>query len=220
MHSFCCWSLTLHGAGRKDACHSCWCLPTKHASGIAPQSCPEEALSSLQPGLHLILQVDKVNALEPRMQSLSDQQLAAKTAELKERAQGKGESLDSLLPEAFAVSARPRLLYIEQGAALVQQHSTVHLYLPAPPWPHSILKRRKCLVAEAWSPTAMHVLTSGPCRPGPTAQTLPSSGPGPTVQTLPSSGRRVCPQLLMPQKGHSTGRLLVVRRAGHVACRQ
>ena len=65
-----------------------------------------------------------MNALESKMQSLSDQQLAAKTAELKERAQGKGESLDSLLPEAFAVSARPRLLCLGQGAALVQQRST------------------------------------------------------------------------------------------------
>ena len=59
-----------------------------------------------------------MNALESEMHSLSDQQLAAKTAELKERAQGRGESLDSLLPEAFAVSARPTLLYQEQDAAL------------------------------------------------------------------------------------------------------
>ena len=72
----------------------------------------------MQPRPYLFLQVDKVNALEPEMQSLSDQQLAAKTAELKQRAQGKGESLDSLLPEAFAVSARPGLLYREQSAAL------------------------------------------------------------------------------------------------------
>ena len=81
-------------------------------------ACPEKALLKLQP-VCTSLQVDKVNALESEMHSLSDQQLAAKTAELKERAQGKGESLDSLLPEAFAVSARPTLLYQEQGAALI-----------------------------------------------------------------------------------------------------
>ena len=43
-----------------------------------------------------------INALEPKMQALSDQQLAAKTAEFKQRL-NQGETLDQLLPEAFAV---------------------------------------------------------------------------------------------------------------------
>ena len=43
-----------------------------------------------------------INALEPKMQALSDQQLAAKTAEFKQRF-NQGETLDQLLPEAFAV---------------------------------------------------------------------------------------------------------------------
>ncbi len=43
-----------------------------------------------------------INALEPQMQALSDQELAAKTPEFKQRI-ANGESLDSLLPEAFAV---------------------------------------------------------------------------------------------------------------------
>jgi len=47
--------------------------------------------------------VDAINALEPQMQSLSDEQLRAKTSEFKQRVQG-GESLESVLPEAFAVS--------------------------------------------------------------------------------------------------------------------
>lgn len=47
--------------------------------------------------------VDKINALEPKMQALSDVELKGKTDELKRRAQG-GESLDNLLVEAFAVS--------------------------------------------------------------------------------------------------------------------
>src|SRR5688572_8734652 len=46
--------------------------------------------------------VAAMNDLEPRMQSLSDDELAAKTPEFKQRFEN-GESLDDLLPEAFAV---------------------------------------------------------------------------------------------------------------------
>jgi preprotein translocase subunit SecA len=46
--------------------------------------------------------VERINALEPSMQKLSDAELQRKTIEFKERLE-KGESLDSLLPEAFAV---------------------------------------------------------------------------------------------------------------------
>ena len=46
--------------------------------------------------------VKKINALEPQMQALSDVQLQDKTPELKARVAG-GESLDKVLPEAFAV---------------------------------------------------------------------------------------------------------------------
>lgn len=46
--------------------------------------------------------VDQVNAWDQQFQSLSDEALRAKTAEFKERLQ-KGESLDSILPEAYAV---------------------------------------------------------------------------------------------------------------------
>lgn len=46
--------------------------------------------------------VDQINALEPQMQNLSDEQLKAKTLEFKQRVQN-GESLDNLLVEAFAV---------------------------------------------------------------------------------------------------------------------
>ena len=44
---------------------------------------------------------DRIEALEPQMQSLTDEQLKAKTQEFKDRYQA-GESLDDLLPEAFA----------------------------------------------------------------------------------------------------------------------
>ncbi len=46
--------------------------------------------------------VRAINGLEPAMQALSDQALAAKTAEFKQRV-ANGESLDAILPEAFAV---------------------------------------------------------------------------------------------------------------------
>ena len=46
--------------------------------------------------------VTKINALEPSLEALSDDQLRAKTEEFKQRV-AKGESLDALLPEAFAV---------------------------------------------------------------------------------------------------------------------
>ncbi|MBA1191889.1 preprotein translocase subunit SecA [Pseudomonas entomophila] len=47
--------------------------------------------------------VNTVNAFEEKMVALSDEQLRAKTAEFKERL-AKGETLDQLLPEAFAVA--------------------------------------------------------------------------------------------------------------------
>ena len=46
--------------------------------------------------------VRAINALEPQIQALSDQELTAKTAEFKQRFSN-GETLDQLLPEAFAV---------------------------------------------------------------------------------------------------------------------
>ena len=47
-------------------------------------------------------QVERINALEPAMEALDDAALQAKTAEFRTRLAG-GETLDALLPEAFAV---------------------------------------------------------------------------------------------------------------------
>ena len=47
--------------------------------------------------------VERINSFEPEIQKLDDAGLAAKTVEFKERV-AKGESLDVLLPEAFAVT--------------------------------------------------------------------------------------------------------------------
>ncbi len=56
----------------------------------------ERTLKRLQP------LVARINELEPTVKPLSDEQLRAKTAEFRERLE-RGESLDDLLPEAFAV---------------------------------------------------------------------------------------------------------------------
>ena len=57
---------------------------------------------------------DKIEALRPQMQALSDEELRGKTKEYKERL-AKGESLDDLLPEAFATvrKAAKRVLGME-----------------------------------------------------------------------------------------------------------
>ncbi|MFP4594499.1 MAG: preprotein translocase subunit SecA, partial [Ralstonia sp.] len=46
--------------------------------------------------------VAQINALEPKFEALSDAELQAKTEEFRQRF-AKGETLDALLPEAFAV---------------------------------------------------------------------------------------------------------------------
>ena len=46
--------------------------------------------------------VDKIESLDKSMQKLSDDELRNKTAEFKERL-ANGETLDDILPEAFAV---------------------------------------------------------------------------------------------------------------------
>ena len=46
--------------------------------------------------------VQRINALEPEISPLSDEELKAKTEEFKQRLKN-GETLDDLLPEAFAV---------------------------------------------------------------------------------------------------------------------
>ena len=58
--------------------------------------------------------VDKIEELRPSMQALSDEELKAKTAEYKKRL-AEGETLDDLLPEAFATvrEAAKRVLNME-----------------------------------------------------------------------------------------------------------
>jgi len=64
--------------------------------------------------------VEKVNALEPEFEALNTDSLAVKTSEFRERL-GRGEKLDSLLPEAFAL--------VREGAkrTLGQRHFDVQV---------------------------------------------------------------------------------------------
>ena len=64
--------------------------------------------------------VDRIESLEPEMKALSDEELRGKTREFKERLK-EGETLDDLLPEAFAV--------VREGAsrALGMRHYRVQL---------------------------------------------------------------------------------------------
>ena len=49
----------------------------------------------------LVRIVDQINSLEPKFEALSDEQLKAKTLEFRSRL-SRGETLDDLLPEAYA----------------------------------------------------------------------------------------------------------------------
>ena len=59
--------------------------------------------------------VDKIESLQPTMQAMTDEQLRDKTAEYKQR-YANGETLDDLLPEAFATvrEAAKRSIGLEQ----------------------------------------------------------------------------------------------------------
>ena len=62
---------------------------------------------------------DKVLALEPEMAKLTDEELQAKTTEFKERL-AKGETLDDLLPEAFAVCREAGIPVFQKNFSLTE----------------------------------------------------------------------------------------------------
>lgn len=63
--------------------------------------------------------VDEIEALEPQMKALSDEQLQSKTPEFQDRIKN-GESLDQILPEAFAVVREAAVRVIGQRHFRVQ----------------------------------------------------------------------------------------------------
>ena len=58
--------------------------------------------------------VDKIEGLEEEYRALNDRQLRAKTAEFKSRLAG-GETLDDILPEAFATVREAAVRVLGQG---------------------------------------------------------------------------------------------------------
>ena len=59
--------------------------------------------------------VDQINALEPQIQKLSDEEMRAQIAGLRQRAQG-GESLDALLPQTYALVREAGVRVLNQRA--------------------------------------------------------------------------------------------------------
>ena len=78
--------------------------------------------------------IEKINLLEEDIQNLSDDELKAKTGEFKERL-GKGETLEDLLPEAFAVVRETAMRTLGQrhydvqlvGGIILHQGSTAEM---------------------------------------------------------------------------------------------
>lgn len=71
--------------------------------------------------------VEKINSLEPAMKRLKDSQFPQKTAEFKERL-SKGETLDDLLPEAFALIREAIRRVVGERAFDVQLMAAITLH--------------------------------------------------------------------------------------------
>lgn len=61
--------------------------------------------------------VERINALEAEMIPLSDEELRGKTVEFRKRIQN-GETLDDLLPEAFAVVRKPPNVHLDSATMM------------------------------------------------------------------------------------------------------
>src|SRR5881296_2714003 len=70
--------------------------------------------------------VHRISALEPSLQSLSDEQLQGKTAELRDRL-AHGARLDDLLPEAFAAVREAARRRLRTSTGVPMRHFDVQL---------------------------------------------------------------------------------------------
>jgi len=77
--------------------------------------------------------VERTNGLEASVQKLSDAELAAKTVAFRERV-AKGEALDALLPEAFAVTREASVRALGMRHFDVQLVGGVVLHQGKIPW--------------------------------------------------------------------------------------
>ena len=100
----------------------------------------------------MMARVAKITALEPALQALSDQALRDKTAEFRARLE-KGETLDQLLEEAFAV--------VREATGLARTRNvTLHADTPAEAvaWVDPVAVRRHIgMVFQQPNPLAMSV---------------------------------------------------------------
>ncbi|MFH1401758.1 MAG: preprotein translocase subunit SecA [Parcubacteria group bacterium] len=71
--------------------------------------------------------VDEINSLEPEFEKFSDEKIKEKTAEFKERTQ-KGETLDDILPEAFALTREAAKRTLKQRHFNVQLMGGIALH--------------------------------------------------------------------------------------------
>jgi len=71
--------------------------------------------------------VEKINSLEPEMKKLKDSQFPKKTSEFRQRVAG-GESLDDLLPEAFALAREAIRRVVGERAFDVQLMAAIALH--------------------------------------------------------------------------------------------
>ena len=70
--------------------------------------------------------VERINALEPEIQALSDEALRAKTGEFRQRIE-KGETLDDLLIEAFACVRESSRRFLRTPTGVAMRHFDVQL---------------------------------------------------------------------------------------------
>ena len=77
--------------------------------------------------------VEKINSLEPEMKKLKKSEFSAKTASFKERL-GQGETLDDLLPEAFALIREAIRRVIGERAFDVQLMTAICLHQGKSSW--------------------------------------------------------------------------------------
>ena len=71
--------------------------------------------------------VDEINALEPEIKKLTDDEMRGRIAKLRERAKG-GESLDALLPETYALVREAGVRVLNQRAFDVQLIGAIVLH--------------------------------------------------------------------------------------------
>jgi preprotein translocase subunit SecA len=126
--------------------------------------------------------VEQINALEPEFEKLSDDGIIAKTAELRQRAQD-GESLDDLLPEAFANCREAAKRALGLRAFDVQLMGGIFLHQGN----IAEMKTGEGKTLVATFPAYLNALTARACISSPSTITSPSGTPNGWARSMPRS---------------------------------